>query len=290
MPLIQFIPKLQKLTGLPHALQQVASFLELNYYDVPFMTVERIAKGSHTSKATVVRLLQRLGYESFAELRDELRDDLYRGSPAVRLHEVMPHASRDASRILDDYKNQERRNLSFTLDAIDPSIVAALCETLIAAKHVWVYGQRFSYGFAFNLGLFLSQLLPNVTTVSGVGGTSADTFAHVTTTDHVLIVAHKRIGAEKAMLVDFLTSRGVSFSVLTDSPDYPKFKDAKHILRAFTDAVGVFNCYASTYLLIQAIASTLELTAPSASSRLADAEVALQRFRSFQSAGREKLY
>lgn len=290
MPSVQIIPKLQKSVDLPQALQQAASFLELHYYDVPFMTVEQIAEGSHTSKATVVRLLQRLGYESFAELRDELRADLYQGSPAVRLHEVASHASRDVSSILDNYKNQERRNLSLTLDAINPDVVAALCETLITAKHVWVYGQRFSYGFAFNLGLFLSQLLPNVTTVSGTGGTGADTFAHTTPADHVLIVAHKRIGAEKGMLVDYLTSRGVSFSVLTDSPDHPKFKDAKHILRAFTDAVGVFNCYASTYLLIQAIASTLELTAPSASSRLTDAEIALQRFRSFQSAGREKLH
>lgn len=288
MPSVQVIPKLQELTDLPHATQQVADFLELRYYDVPFMTVEQIAEGSDTSKATVVRLLQRLGYESFAELRDELRTDLYQGSPVVRLHEVAPHASRDVSQILDDYKNQERRNLSLTLDTIDPSVVAALCETLIAAKHVWVYGQRFSYGFAFNLGLFLSQLLPSVTTVSGTGGTSADMFAHTAPADHVLIVAHKRIGAEKGMLVDYLTSRKVPFSVLTDSPDNPKFKDAKHTLRAFTDAVGVFNCYASTYLLIQAIASTLELTAPSANSRLADAEIALQRFRSFQAAGREK--
>lgn len=290
MPLVQVVPKLQELTDLPHALKQVAGFLELHYYDVPFMTVEQIAEGSHTSKATVVRLLQRLGYESFAELRDELRADLYRGSPAVRLHEVTPHAPRDVSRILDDYKDQERRNLSLTLDAINPEVVAALCETLVAARHVWVYGQRFSYGLAFNLGLFLSQLLPNVTTVSGAGGTSADTFAHAKPADHVLIVAHRRIGAEKAMLTNFLTSREIAFSVLTDSPDDLMFKDAKHVLHAFTDAVGVFNCYASTYLLIQAIASTLELTAPSASSRLADAEIALHRLRSFQSSGREKLY
>lgn len=287
MPSVQIIPKLQELTDLSHALQQVANFIELHYYDVPFMTVEQIAEGSRTSKATVVRLLQRLGYESFAELRDELRTDLYQGSPAVRLHEVSAYAPHDVSHILNNYKAQERRNLSLTLDTIDPSVVASLCGALIAAERVWVYGQRFSYGFAFNLGLFLSQLLPNVTTVSGTGGTSADTFAHTAPADHVLIVAHKRIGAEKGMVVDYLTSRGVPFSVLTDFPDNPKFKDAKHILRAFTDAVGVFNCYASTYLLIQAIASTLELTAPSASSRLADAEIALQRFKSFHSAGRE---
>ncbi len=57
MPSVQIIPKLQKSVDLPQALQQVASFLELHYYDVPFMTVEQIAEGSHTSKATVVRLL-----------------------------------------------------------------------------------------------------------------------------------------------------------------------------------------------------------------------------------------
>ncbi len=288
--MVQVIPKLQELTDLPHALQQVASFLELHYYDVPFMTVEQIAEGSRTSKATVVRLLQRLGYEGFAELRDELRADLYRGSPAVRLQEVAPYASRDVSRIIDDYREQERRNISRTFDAIDPSAIAALCNALIAAEHVWVYGQRFSYGLAFNLGLFLSQLLPKVTTVSGAGGTSADTLASIRPADHMIIVAHKRIGAEKARLVNFLVSRGVPFSVLTDSPEHASFRDAKHVLCAFTDAVGVFNCYASTYLIIQAIASTLELTAPSASRRLADAEVALQRLESFQSAGRETLH
>ena len=282
---IQLMLKLRELPKLPHALYRVASFFELHYEDVPFLTVEQIAEASHTSKASVVRLVQRLGYEQFGDLRDELRQELYRGSPAVRLAEIASTSTRDASEILDKYRTQEWRNLSRTLDTLEPDAVWQFCKTLVAASRVWVYGQRFSYGLAFNFGLFLSQLLPDVTTVSGSGGTSADAFAHSKPTDHVIIIAHKRIGAEKAKLANYLTSRNIPFSVITDVPDQPEFKNATSVLQTFTEPVGVFNCYASTYLLLQAVASVLELVAPTASSTLATAEVALQRLNAFQQPG-----
>ena len=218
---------------------------------------------------------------------DELRQELYRGSPAVRLEEIAQTATQDAAQILDAYQMQEWRNLSRTLDTLNPDDVWAFCKTLVAASRVWVYGQRFSYGFAFNFGLLLSQLLPDVTTVSGSGGTSADAFARCKRADHVIIIAHKRIGAEKAKLVHYLTSRDIPFSVITDVPTQPEFKNASHVLQSFTEAVGVFNCYASTYLLLQAVASVLELVAPKASSTLATAEVALQRLNAFHQGGKE---
>lgn len=287
MPSLDLVNRIQAQRPLPAAQERVARYLELQYRDVPFRTASRIAKESGASKATVVRFVQRLGYQSFDALRDSLRISLYaRGdSPAAR-HRAT-RGLRQAKDILAHFGEHELANIEATLDRLDPTRVEALCADLLACRTVWVFGQRLSYGIAFNLGLLLSQVLPRVVTVTGEGGTLADSLMSLAPDDHILIVAHHRVGADKLRLAAYARDRGVPYSVLGDVKNTPDglVAGARHALQSVTSPYGVFNSYASTYVAIQAIASVVGALAPSAPVRLTDAEVALRAFHAFDLEG-----
>lgn len=283
-PALSLVDRIESLGTLARAQKRVTDFFTLSYAELPFLSTSEVAKRAKVSKATVTRMAQQLGYGGIDELRDELRLALYThtDAPAER---VRLGGFQDTKRALAVHKEQELHNVQATLDQLDTSTVQFLCERLVHAQRVWIYGQRFSYGLAFNLGLFLSQLLPAVYTVSGEAGTSADTFSMATSNDYVLLVAHRRVGREKALLVRLLADKGISYSVITDVDDPILFKDAEFILHTVTSGIGAFRCYASTYAVIQALASAVEVCAPTAVRRLTETEVALQRLNAFSKKG-----
>ncbi|HKI58483.1 MAG TPA: MurR/RpiR family transcriptional regulator [Trueperaceae bacterium] len=288
MPPLDLVTRIRDARPLPTTQERVARYLEVSYAAVPFHTADQIALAAGASKATVVRFVRRLGYEGIHELRAQLRNALYGigDSPASRFDRRQEGV--DLRTQLNRLGRQEARNIKRTVDLLDVGELQGLCTDLIRADTVWVFGQRFSHGIAFNLGLLLSQLLPRVQTVSGEGGALPDRLGAMRADDHLIIVAHRRVGAVKIALSEYARDRGTPYSVLTDLQDDVGglVANAAHALRSVTDTAGAFNSYAASLVLAHAIAAVLERAAPTAPSRLTQAEVALQRFGSFAGEGR----
>lgn len=285
--------RLRDLGPLRGARARVAAFLSRDPARLAFLSLGEIAAEAHVGKATVSRFVQDLGYADFSEMRGELRRDLYGESVSPARRHAASESTRDDARmdaidaarvapLLERHAERARANVQATLAAVDADEVAALCCDLVAAHRVWVYGQRLSYGVAFNLALHLQQLLPDVRLVDGAGGTTPDEVSDVRATDHVLIVAHARAGSDKVALARYLGTHGVAFSLLTDLGDDAELVvGAQHVLRSSTRGSGSFNDYTSSVSLAQALVATLEATAPTARSRLVQVESTLHAFAAF---------
>lgn len=287
MPPLDLVARIRDARPLPNTQERVARYLEVSYAAVPFHTADQIAFAANASKATVVRFVKRLGYEGLYDLRAQLRSALYGtgDSPAARFDRRSDPA--DLRARVRSLGRQEARNIRRAIEQLDIGTLRALCSDLTRAETVWVVGHRFSHGIAFNLGLLLSQLLPRVHTVSGEGGSLPDRIGSMRANDHLIIVAHKRVGAIKIELAQYARDRGTPYSLITDLVDDVGglLANATHVLRSVTDTTGAFNSYASSLVLSHVIATALEGTAPTAPSRLTEAEVALQRFGSFAREG-----
>jgi DNA-binding MurR/RpiR family transcriptional regulator len=286
MAALRLIERIAHVSGMTAAEARVARYFEVSYRDLPFATSDSIARHAGVSKATVVRAVQRLGYESLLALKEEMRDALYNNSESPVLKAAQLRHPRSIPLLLKKYRKREAENLDSTLEQLDVDEVQGLCEELIRARRVLIYGHRFSYGLAFNLGLHLAQILPDARTVSGEAGTLADAFSACTPQDHVIIVAHRRIGNDKTVLARYLRERQVPYSLVTDlrEDEADSFiTGARYVLRSISNSVGAFNSYSASHSLVQAVALVLQAHAPSAIDRLATAEVALQRLHAFRS-------
>ncbi|MCA1792259.1 MAG: SIS domain-containing protein, partial [Thioalkalivibrio sp.] len=184
--------------------------------------------------------------------------------------------------LINRYVERSQANMRATLVNIDPELMAALCRVLVAAHRVWVYGQRLSFGVAFNLALHLQQLLPDVRLVDGAGGTTPDQVSQIRTTDHVVIVAHARTASDKLSLARHLGSNGVAYSLITDlGNDAELVRGASFVLRSRTRGSGSFNDFTASVALAQVLVATLEAAAPTARSRLVQVESTLHAFAAF---------
>lgn len=281
--MITIIERMRREGPFKGAQARVARYLERAYGELPFLSLGEIATASGVGKATVSRFVQRMGYQDFSELKHELRDELYARSVSPAARHARHRDSSDVRARLAEHRRRCVADVDATLAGLDVTAVAALCADLARASRVWVYGQRFSYGIAFNLALHLRQLLADARIVDGGSGTVADGFSGVTPADHVLIVAHARIGRDKLPLARFLAERGVAYSLITDLPegDDGLCGGARTVLRTCTQGVGAFHDYAASLAAVHALVAALEVAAPTARTRLTEAELALASFDAF---------
>ena len=284
MPPITIVHRMRDARPFRGAQARLASYLEREYAQVPFVSMGDIATACEVGKATVSRFVQRLGYEDFGQMKEELRAELYASptSPVERhAKSVRPG---DVRTVLAEHRAQELANVDATLDAIDSEVVSRFCADLARANRVHVFGQRFSYGVGFNLALLLQQLLPDVRVVDGAAGTLADAVSGFAPADHVILVAHKRVASVKDRLATLLAERSIPFSLITDLPPGSRsgsFRHARHVLHARTEGVGAFNTYVSTMAVAHAVAAALEQVSPTARHRLTESELALSQFDVF---------
>ena len=80
---------------LPTQQKLICSYILDNYQQVAFYTVEELAQASKTSPATVVRVVKRLGYDSYKELLEQLQKVMMTTNNSVwwELEQVMNNSS-----------------------------------------------------------------------------------------------------------------------------------------------------------------------------------------------------
>src|SRR5690606_2398115 len=126
--------------SLPPAERRLGDLLLRFPGDIANFSATELAEMAGTSKAAATRLFRRLGYESFNELREEIRNASSWGSPIYIAEEVPPSNNRGS--IVAEQLRRDYENLSRTLESIAPADLADIVKALASARQVAVIGFR----------------------------------------------------------------------------------------------------------------------------------------------------
>lgn len=167
------IPKLlqTRFTELARREQNVARVILHDYPMSAVSTVAVIAAEANVSTATVLRLINRLGFESFGEFQAAVKGDVARllQSPALRLRSAEGAGRKDATQnFADRYFAAAQDNLSRArsdLIAGDFDRAVGLLGDLRST--IWCIGGRYSGHVAQMTSEYLGLLRPGVRVVDG---------------------------------------------------------------------------------------------------------------------------
>lgn len=127
---------------LSRSYRKVADFIMSNYYEVSFMTAAQLASSVGVDTTTVVRFSQRLGYNGYPELlndiREQVRAEIY---AAYEPQEMLPD---DPAGVFKDRAEQEQHNLREMLVHNPPEHMRRVAELLANAKHVVLVAEGYA--------------------------------------------------------------------------------------------------------------------------------------------------
>jgi len=214
----------QNCAKLPPKQRLVCRFLMENSARIPFLTVEELAAASGASPATVVRVVNGLGYEKYQDLKDEVTKMLIAMKPATRTEFEHAWEESDGEEMLLRVAHVNIENIKGTLT---PDLVRSFkrcVDILVSAKRIRILALRSSRSAALYLGLLLREFMPNVGIVPSLGSDEMiEEIFDITPEDAVFAFSYgARFYARRTIdAVKFINSRGIPVILLTDEIKNP---------------------------------------------------------------------
>ena len=262
------------------AARRVARWIADHPADALAASAASLAASCRTSDATVVRVVQSLGFTGLPDLKRALADHLAgRPGNAGDLRRTLAETGEDPARAVAAVLDAHREALE-ALSAPDArAAVVAAVDALHPAARVNVFG----IGPSAPLARYAATLLArggraaSVLDATGIG--LADALLGLARGDALLLLAYGRPYREATVALAEADALGVPTVLVTDDPDGPLARRARHVVPARRGRARRVALHGATFVVLEAIVLGLAAragpAAPAALDRLNDLRAAL---------------
>lgn len=215
-----------------------------------FLKVRGLAEACQVSQSTVMRFVNNLGYRSYSDFIQALRDHLDSELTLPDRVDLIRTSGRGGQAF---YRmiSEERDNLKHLYETVDLKAVSQAVEMLSSAPRVLVTGSRLSYAVAFFLNWSLMKLRPEVQLISGSDNTSLDHLATAAPGTLLVMVATSRYPNDLLRLAKQAKREGLTVVLIADGASCPIAQFADLTLLApsrhlpLLGSLSSLNCLAS---------------------------------------------
>jgi DNA-binding MurR/RpiR family transcriptional regulator len=195
------------------------------------MTTRELAGSCEVSEATVVRFVSRLGFGTYGQFQQALRD--YVDTESTLLDRLdMTDSDAPESERFKRVVFQEMDNLKQLFKTVDMEMLDRVIVLLKNSPDLYVIGSRISYMFAYYMGWSLSRIRKNVRILKGSDTTTLDWLGMADPESVVVIMATSRYPNELIKVAKYAIRNGITIVLITDSVKCPLVQFAHESLIA----------------------------------------------------------
>lgn len=241
---------------LSRSYRKVADFIMSNYYEVAFMTAAQLAYSVGVDTTTVVRFSQRLGYNGYPELLQDVREQVR--SEIYAAYEPQPLAPDDPALMFRDRIIHEQENLRHMLVHNPPEHIDAVARMLAESRRILLVGDGYAETVAetvaqqFRHRGFNAEFLPNDAVKK------ASTLMSVDSSVLVIGVSATDYGRDVARAMEYARTRGARTLGIIGSMASPANRMSDLVIFAPTDVAGPLP---SIVGLVTALTALVQLAA-----------------------------
>jgi DNA-binding MurR/RpiR family transcriptional regulator len=248
---------LARYPSLPDHQRKVADFLLHHIREVPFLSIMEIERRCGTSKATVVRLAQNLGFSGFLELRARLMDGI---QSAVQSPETFPLLEGgDHREALSVVARQDVRNINQTISHIDRKTFGDVAQVILSAKHVYTVGLGISSLMAQILAYSLRQVAVRATPFIHDHGTFMEQLLFVNASDAVCAFSFPPYSKETIDVAAAAARRKIPVIAITNKLTSPITFYSKKVLPIRSQNILFTNSFSAISVVINALATEVAM-------------------------------
>ena len=245
---------------LTHSQRVVANYVEENYEEIAFSTLEELASRIGVSTTTVIRFARALDYSGFSEMQDSIKKEIQtKGSLPDRLVRAAAVSGND---LLNEAFSTDVKNIQETLSGLHPDDLSRAIELISGAKNIYVLGMRSSFSLAHYMVSRLGEIKRNVHFIQTTGLIYPEEIVSADEGDVCIAYIFPRYSKIGINILAWMRSRGIKVILFTSSNDLP--------VRSYGDVC--FNC------AIKSVSCKNSLTAPMCLTNYLVAELALRNY------------
>ena len=252
--------------ALPENQKKVADFFLGHAREVPFLSVTDIERQAGTSKATVVRLAQSLGFTGFLELRRKLRTA---AQSEMGMSDVYPFPTGiPITGTLDAVAQRDIKNIQQTVLHLDRKVFHAVADAVVQARHVYTLGLGISSLMAQVLAYSLNQVAVPATAFVHEYETFLDQVPFLKQGDLLIAFSFPPYSRETVDAVGVASGRKVHVVAITDRVTSPVSYRSDFVLPIQSANMIFTNSISAISVVINALVTEIALKNRSRALRL----------------------
>lgn len=269
---------------LTRAERQLANALLENYPVSGLTSITAVAQAADVSTPTVVRMVQKLGFEGFADFQETLRNELSAQiSDPIRKRDRWAAEAPD-SHILNRFTDAVTTNLRQTLAQIDPATFDAAAALLSdPERHVYIAGGRITRSLGDYLFNHMQVIRPNVTQLGSASGVWPHYFLDMKPGDGVVLFDIRRYENALLRLAELAHERGAELILVTDQWGSPITKLARFKFNCRVEVPSAWDSSVAILLVVETLITAVEeLTWSESKDRMETLERIFDKTRLFR--------
>ena len=215
---------------LTHSQKVVANYVDENYEDIAFSTLEELAEKIGVSTTTVIRFARALDYSGFSEMQDSIKKEIQtKGSLPDRLERAVVSSGND---LLEEAFSTDIKNIQLTLAGLHADDLEKAIEMISGANKIYVLGMRSSFSLAHYMVSRLGEIKRNVHFIQTTGLIYPEEIVNAESGDVCIAYIFPRYSRIGINILAWMRSHGVKVVLFTSNNDLP--------VKAYGDVC--FNC------------------------------------------------
>ena len=253
----QFIRRIQALEKLTPKEKKIADFFTRSYDDLVFENLSSISRKADVSKPTVLRFINKLGFERFAQFHRSLRQELEMNQDTLHIRYSLK------KKLLEDSSEEDIvahtfgntiRNLESAYGRINREEFTAIATAIATVQgRLYLFGQRSSHALVYLFFNMIRRVLPGTCLIPKGCTTEPDILIDVCARDILFVVFRHPYGREVHLLMTYFRDRGAGVILLTDSEFNPGSDMARHQLVVNTEGVSIFTSSTTILAVLESL-------------------------------------
>ncbi len=227
----------------------IANFILENYDKAAFMTAASLGNSINVSESTVVRFANKLGYEGYRDLQNDLQELIKNKLTTIQrlnLEESKYKGNNNVTKIME----RDMDNIKKTINEIDLDNFNKAIDLVLKGKRIYIVGLRSSSFLAGYLGFYLNFIIDDVHVVRSEANDIFEQLLRMTQDDVVIIMTYPRYSKRIIDVLDFAKERNTPIITMTDSLISPTAKEADVSLIANSDMLSFIDSLVAPMSLI----------------------------------------
>lgn len=245
--------------SLTRAERQLANALLEDYPASGLASITAVAQAARVSTPTVVRMVQKLGFEGFADFQNRLREELSaRISNPIQKHDSWSRVAPD-THLLNRFSEAIGANLRQTVAQIDPAAFDEVAARLADPKRtVLVAGGRITRSLGDYLFNHLQVIRPGVAQIGAAPGVWPHYLLDAKPGDMLVLFDIRRYENTLLRLADIAHERGLEIVLFTDQWGSPIAKIARHRFNCRVEAPSAWDSNIALLLVVETLISAIQ--------------------------------
>jgi DNA-binding MurR/RpiR family transcriptional regulator len=235
--------------------RRVADFVISHYYEVAFMTAAQLADAVEVDTTTVVRFSQRLGYNGYPELLQDIRQQVKNELYAV--YEPQSLTQNDPAAVFKTQIEQDSSNLRQILIQNPPEHLQIIADLCYRAERIYFVAEGYANTVVEMIAAQLRHQDFRAEAVAEDAVRRAATLANLDSHDLVIGVSATEYGESVARALDFAQMQGCRTLGIVGSLDSPVNRVVDKVLYAPSEAAGPLPSVVSLTAALTALVQTL---------------------------------